>query len=166
MKKLLQFSLKAFIAMLIMAMPLMMYGQDAEPEGQEPEKKKETFDGFFFINANVGAMLYHGDITDSEVIPSTEHWNLGYGLGLGYQICPVFGLRLNYLGGKLSGQKDEGYIRVIPVDPITGSDETWQPVYFEEEVEEILEGEEAEGIWDVRSGAQGEALDGTFYYEW
>lgn len=61
---------------------------------------------------------------------------------------------------------DDGYIREIPVDPITGSDETWQPVYFEEEVEEILEGEEAEGIWDVRSGAQGEALDGTLYSEW
>lgn len=61
---------------------------------------------------------------------------------------------------------DEGYIRELPVDPITGSDETWEPVYFEEEVEEILEGEETEGIWDIRSGSQEEALDGTIYNDW
>jgi len=61
---------------------------------------------------------------------------------------------------------DEGYIREMPVDPITGSDETWEPVYFEEEVEEILEGEETEGIWDIRSGSQEEALDGTIYNDW
>lgn len=51
----------------------------------------------------------------------------------------------------------ERYIRDIPVDPVTESDETW-----------ILIGlpQEPGVVYDVRSGAEGEASDGSLYYEW
>jgi len=57
---------------------------------------------------------------------------------------------------------DSGYIRKIPVDPITGSSESW----VIEEAPAIDEGEEAGGVYDVHSGAPGTALDGTSYAEW
>ena len=63
---------------------------------------------------------------------------------------------------------DDGYLRSIPRDPITKSTETWVLVY--EEIDPDQEPAETElpeggqpGIQDVRSGAEGESLDGTPY---
>ena len=56
---------------------------------------------------------------------------------------------------------ESGYIRKVPVDPITGSSDSWQL-----EMAEMEEGEDAGGIYDVHSGAPGNALDGTSYSEW
>lgn len=52
---------------------------------------------------------------------------------------------------------EQRYIREIPVDPITDSDETW-----------IVLGlpQDPTVVYDVRSGAEGEASDGTLYYDW
>ena len=58
---------------------------------------------------------------------------------------------------------EEGYLRRIPVDPITESAETWQTVQAEA-TDEDTEG--AGGIIDVKSGADGQALDGTSYSDW
>ena len=57
-----------------------------------------------------------------------------------------------------------GYIRRIPVDPITGKaewDEVTEPLG--EEQGDTLE---QSGITDVRTFATGQALDGTFYTDW
>jgi general secretion pathway protein G len=55
------------------------------------------------------------------------------------------------------------YIRRIPVDPITGSAETWQPVQAEADPSNPT----AEpGINDVKSGSEAAAMDGTKYAEW
>ena len=56
---------------------------------------------------------------------------------------------------------ETGYIRKVPIDPITGSADTWQL-----EMAEMEEGEDAGGVYDVHSGAPGTALDGTSYSEW
>lgn len=49
------------------------------------------------------------------------------------------------------------YLRDIPVDPITESANSW-----------ILIGvpEKPNLIFDIRSGAEGQASDGSFYYDW
>ncbi|SFU89522.1 type IV pilin protein [Pseudoduganella namucuonensis] len=47
------------------------------------------------------------------------------------------------------------YFRAIPLDPVTESDKTWQPVNPRDS--------EKSGIADVRSGAKGNARDGTPY---
>ena len=60
-----------------------------------------------------------------------------------------------------------GYLRSVPIDPVTRSPETWiveYPEVSEEETER--EQEEGAGIIDVRSGAEGTALDGTLYADW
>ncbi len=48
------------------------------------------------------------------------------------------------------------YLRRIPVDPFTRSDETWQSILDDTE----------EGIFDVHSGSDLVALGGTPYNEW
>jgi len=54
------------------------------------------------------------------------------------------------------------YIGAVPVDPLTGSNQTWQ--VDTETAPVSLDG--AVGILDVHSGADGTALDGTAYSEW
>ncbi|HEY8535775.1 MAG TPA: prepilin-type N-terminal cleavage/methylation domain-containing protein [Vicinamibacterales bacterium] len=56
-----------------------------------------------------------------------------------------------------------GYLRAIPVDPITGSADTWQTVPAEPDPANPT----AElGIYDVKSGAEGVAIDGSAYADW
>ncbi|MGH8701065.1 MAG: type II secretion system protein [Burkholderiales bacterium] len=52
----------------------------------------------------------------------------------------------------------EKYLRKVPLDPITESATTWVVV----PPEDLQKG----GVYDVKSGAQGKALDGTAYGEW
>lgn len=52
---------------------------------------------------------------------------------------------------------DERYIRAIPVDPVTE-----QPVWAEIPPPD----EEMEGVYDVRTTSDKQALDGTFYEKW
>ncbi len=56
---------------------------------------------------------------------------------------------------------EEGYIRRIPVDPFTGTADTWVTEEADSD-EEDAEG----GIVDVHSGAAGTALDGSQYSDW
>ncbi len=66
---------------------------------------------------------------------------------------------------------EEGYLRAIPVDPITKSADTWE-VVFEEIDPEALPAETdlpefgEPGIIDVHSGSDEVSLDGTPYSEW
>ncbi len=50
------------------------------------------------------------------------------------------------------------YIRAMPVDPITESTETW--------VTEAPSLDSAGAVFDIKSGAQGKAKDGTSYADW
>ena len=57
----------------------------------------------------------------------------------------------------------EGYLREVPIDPMTQSKDTWQPVNAEANVNDTT----AEpGIYDVKSGSDQPALDGTRYADW
>jgi len=53
---------------------------------------------------------------------------------------------------------DKRYLRRIPIDPLTESDQTW--------IEVPPDNEEETGVYDVRSGYSGRASDGSFYEEW
>ncbi len=57
------------------------------------------------------------------------------------------------------------YLRKIPVDPITNSNE-WELIRFEPEEQEDFDAEIAQGIIDIKTFAQGNATDGTLYSEW
>jgi general secretion pathway protein G len=57
----------------------------------------------------------------------------------------------------------EGYMRKVPVDPVTQSADTWQTVAAEPDPNNPS-GEP--GIYDVKSGAQGNGLDGTAYSDY
>ncbi|HZT40205.1 MAG TPA: type II secretion system protein [Bryobacteraceae bacterium] len=57
----------------------------------------------------------------------------------------------------------EGYLRAVPIDPMTGSDQTWRTIM--EDANNATSQNEP-GIWDVRSGSDQKSLEGTPYSEW
>jgi len=57
----------------------------------------------------------------------------------------------------------DGYLRAIPIDPITGSNQTWRTVM--EDMPQAVNQSEP-GIFDVKSGSDKIGLDGTPYSEW
>ena len=57
----------------------------------------------------------------------------------------------------------EGYLRKLPDDPFTKSNSTWQAVPAEPDPNNPVA--EA-GVYDVKSGSDGTALDGTKYSDW
>jgi general secretion pathway protein G len=76
----------------------------------------------------------------------------------------------NYPPG-LDSLVEEGYLRKIPVDPITKSAETWQVVLEEidpdeQPAETDLPEDGQPGVVDVHSGSPALALDGTPYSQW
>ena len=56
-----------------------------------------------------------------------------------------------------------GYIRVIPVDPFTGSADSWQTV--QEDVMTAVD-QTQPGITDVHSGSEATSTEGTAYSSW
>jgi general secretion pathway protein G len=57
----------------------------------------------------------------------------------------------------------EGYLRQIPRDPMTNSDQTWKLIM---EDTPIGGSTSTPGIFDVRSGSDKTSLDGTAYADW
>ena len=58
----------------------------------------------------------------------------------------------------LDALASEKYLRKVPVDPITESTTTWVIIPPEDP--------QKGGVYDVKSGAQGKASDGSVYAEW
>jgi general secretion pathway protein G len=57
----------------------------------------------------------------------------------------------------------EGYLTKIPIDPMTGSNQSWRTV-MEDAAQSVSQSEP--GIFDVNSGSDKMALDGTAYRDW
>lgn len=53
---------------------------------------------------------------------------------------------------------DKRYLRSIPIDPFTESDQTW--------IEAPPQNETEPGVYNVYSGYKGRASDGSYYEEW
>jgi general secretion pathway protein G len=57
----------------------------------------------------------------------------------------------------------DGYLRQVPQDPITGSDQTWRIVMEDTPVSGSTG---TPGIFDVKSGSDKNSLEGTPYGQW
>lgn len=58
---------------------------------------------------------------------------------------------------------DDNYLRMVPTDPITQRDDTWETELSDADPGDIST---EPGIVWVRSGAEGSALDGSSYNDW
>ena len=69
----------------------------------------------------------------------------------------------NKYPASLEALVSEKYLRTVPVDPMTNSTDTWQTTMAEPQPGSSFS---ETGIFDVKSGAEQTALDGTRYADW
>lgn len=69
----------------------------------------------------------------------------------------------NQYPATLEALVSDGYIRALPKDPFTDSESTWQTVQAEPDPANLTT---EPGVYDVKSGSDGTALDGSRYAEW
>ena len=58
---------------------------------------------------------------------------------------------------------NEQYLRSVPTDPFTESKDTWQTIAADPEPGAVTA---STGIWDIKSGSDGTALDGSRHADW
>jgi general secretion pathway protein G len=64
---------------------------------------------------------------------------------------------------RLDDLVNEGYLRQVPIDPITGNDQSWRLV-MEDAISMVDQTQP--GIFDVHSGSDAKSLEGTLYSQW
>ena len=109
------------------------------------------------ILASIGLTTYTNGVTRSKEAVLKE--NL---FRLRDSIDQYYADKNNY-PETLSSLVLEKYIRTVPVDPFTQSTDTWQLVVAEVNPEDLSK---APGIFDIKSGSQQTALDGSQYSDW
>jgi general secretion pathway protein G len=57
----------------------------------------------------------------------------------------------------LESLAEKRYVRAVPIDPLTERSDTWQV---------LPPPDGGTGVYDIRSGAEGTATDGTAYGDW
>jgi general secretion pathway protein G len=57
----------------------------------------------------------------------------------------------------------EGYLRQVPMDPLTGTSDSWK-IIMEDATNTVNQSEP--GIFDIRSGSDKTSLEGTPYSDW
>ena len=109
------------------------------------------------ILATMGVVQYKNSINSTkEAVLSTDLFRMRDAIDQYYADKNKYPASLDTL-------VSDGYMRKIPEDPFTKSADTWQTVPAEPDPSNPS----AEpGIYDVKSGAQGTALDGTSYTDW
>ena len=109
------------------------------------------------ILASVGMVQYRNSVQRSEEAVLKE--NL---FRLRDAIDQYYADKTKYPSG-LEDLVSENYIREVPNDPITKSKDTWQTTAAEPDPNNPAS---SVGIYDVKSGSDRTALDGTKYSEW
>lgn len=109
------------------------------------------------ILAGIGTALYTNSITRSkEAVLKEDLFRMRDAIDQYYA-------DKNKYPASLDALVAEKYLRAIPLDPFTNSADTWQTVPAEPDPANPA-GEV--GIFDVKSGAEQMAIDGTRYSEW
>jgi len=109
------------------------------------------------ILAAMGIVQYKNSVTSAkEAVLRTDLFRMRDGIDQYYADKGKYPSSLDAL-------VSEGYMRKLPVDPFTASADTWttEPA----EPDPSNPGSDP-GIYNVKSGAQGTALDGSSYSDW
>ena len=109
------------------------------------------------ILASIGVATYRNSVTSSkEAVLKTDLFRMRDASDQYYADKGKYPASLDAL-------VSDGYLRKLPEDPITRSAETWQTVPAEPDP---ANPSAEPGVYDVKSGAEGTALDGTPYTDW
>jgi general secretion pathway protein G len=109
------------------------------------------------ILAGIGMALYPSAVTRAdEAVLKTDLFQMREAINQYYA-------DKNRYPSTLHALVDEKYLRGIPVDPVTNSADTWQTV-----LADPVPGDPSAsiGVFDVKSGSDRLAIDGSRYNDW
>jgi general secretion pathway protein G len=113
--------------------------------------------GILIVLAGIGLVQYkNGKVRASEAVLKTDLFNLRDGIDQYYADKGMYPATLDEL-------VSSGYLRKVPDDPFTMSGSTWQTLASEPDPNNP---NAPPGVYDVKSGADATALDGTKYADW
>lgn len=113
--------------------------------------------GILIVLAGIGLVQYkNGKVRASEAVLKTDLFNLRDAIDQYYADKGMY-------PGTLDELVSSGYLRKVPDDPFTTSASTWQTVASEPDPNNP---NAPPGVYDVKSGSDATALDGTKYADW
>jgi general secretion pathway protein G len=113
--------------------------------------------GILVVLAGIGLVNYrNGKTRASEAVLATDLFNMRDAIDQYYA-------EKGQYPGALDELVSAGYLRKIPDDPFTMSASTWRTISSEPDPNRPAA---PPGIYNVLSGSDGTALDGTKYAEW
>jgi len=113
--------------------------------------------GILIVLAGIGLVQYkNGKVRASEAVLKTDLFNLRDAIDQYYADKGMY-------PGTLDELVSTGYLRKVPDDPFTMSGSTWQTVASEPDPNNP---NAPPGVYDVKSGSDATALDGTKYADW
>lgn len=104
MKKVYRTVLKVLLMVFVVFSTTSTYAQAQQAKDAKPAKS--SFDGYWYIGANGGLSLLHGDITKYRFMPDGDNTKFGFSAYFGRQLTPVFGLRGQLGYGQYAGVED------------------------------------------------------------
>ena len=113
--------------------------------------------GILIVLAGIGLVQYrNGKTRASEAVLKTDLFNMRDAIDQYYADKGMY-------PGTLDELVSAGYLRKVPEDPFTTSSTTWQTIPSEPDP---TNPNAPPGVYDVKSGSDATALDGTKYSDW
>lgn len=92
-----------FLSMLVL--PLTFYGQEEGTDEVKKETKSASFSPYLFLQAQLGASWFYGDLARYQMAPDLQNTQVSGGIGGGYQVLPWLNGQVNVLRGFASAHK-------------------------------------------------------------
>jgi general secretion pathway protein G len=109
------------------------------------------------VLAGIGLVQYkNGKTRASEAVLKTDLFNMRDAIDQYYADKGQY-------PGTLDELVSSGYLRKVPDDPFTSTNSTWQTIQSEPDASNPTAGP---GVYDVKSGSDSTALDGSKYADW
>jgi len=104
MKKIYSILTRVLVFSLIMAMPLAFYAQDGGDNTKKEKKSNSSFSPYLFLQGDIGAAWFHGDLAQYGMIPDLKYTNINGSAAFGWQFLSwmkVYGtLGRGFMGGE------------------------------------------------------------------
>lgn len=135
-------------------------GSASAPRGSRLAARGFTLIEILIVITIIGILITLAQPNFNRAVTAAKEATLKENLFIFRDVIDQFYADNTKYPASLSELVEKGYIRQVPKDPVTGSADTWVLVPATDE-----QGQPA-GVYDVRSGSDRTARDGSRYADW